>query len=84
MNKFYFYVLSFYHLGIWPLLLRRSNGQMNKFHSCLLKRRSSGTHPVVRTGRSEEEEEKGFIADKQRDGLDDGHIPTPPYTVVYK
>ena len=28
-------------------------------------------------GWPEEEEEQVFIAEKQRDGLDDGHIPTP-------
>ena len=53
MNKFFCNIWRFCHLGIWPLLLRRSNGQMNKFYFShlsfchlaiwpLLLRRSSG------------------------------------------
>ena len=37
------------HLAIWPLLLHRSNGHMNKFYNFILKRRSSGTHPFNHT-----------------------------------
>ena len=37
-----------------------------------------------RKGSRGREKKKGIYCKQQRDGLDDGHIPTPPNTVKYK